>query len=499
MLDDKKKELILAGITETAQVVASSLGPKGSKVALVKSNLNDGNSGNSQDGVNILKQMVSAMGREGHFHKFGAQLLFDASNKTVMAAGDGTTTTCLLAWKLIEATKEAEVSIVPILRKIAEDVTSQINELSRKPSQELLQQMAIVTARSRPDVGKDIANLIWELGPKAHIKAFPGSETKTEIKKGYEMDTSMIVPTFWRWGGGSYVVKHMENQIDLIEPYTILIEEVISDEKVGIKILEEYVKKCPNFERPLVLIVSDINGAALQFLVQNFSSPKRCPDGQVRYLPVFPVRAPEKGQKRIEVLDDLKAGLGGGIYSKYEGKKAKNFSGDFGKAKSVTIFPNTVHVLFNEDKDEAIMKYAKKLSDEERKSKLTKGVGIIHIGGRTEIEHGELNEVIEDVVRASQASLEHGVLPGSGWALRKVRLPNTEAGEIFRKAFEDFFEILTGLDEYDDDRVYNIVTEKWEDPEETEIWDSCKSITESVLNATSLACEVLAVKHAVLC
>lgn len=487
---EKNKQSILEGLNEAAEHVISSLGPKGRKVALV--NDKDPHPKVSQDGVTICRSMPRALSYKGHYYSFGAKMLTDAANTTVRNAGDGTTTTCLIARDLIQATENENVDIINDLKDTAKDIIDQINSMSRKPTIEELRKMAIVTSRSRASMATELADMVWELGSKSHIQSYFGYENKIEIKKGYEFNNEFLLPIFWRWNQKSPTIEVFQDKIKLNDPFIVLIEEKISSGDTMVNILNQYANK--GSIRPLVLMVSDIEGEALDILALNFSGGQNG-----RPMPVFPIKAPESGMKRVDMLDDIKAGVGGKVFSKYNGTKIKNFEGEFGEASSITVFRNgTTHITFKDAFKERIEKRASQVEDEERKSKLTKGVGIISMYAPTEVETKEMAEVVEDVVRACQTSLEHGVVPGSGYVFRNVKLPETRSGEIFGQVFESFFKELTAQSSVPDgEGVFNIMTEQWESPEDTAIFDSCKSITESITNSVSLAGEIISLKHAV--
>jgi chaperonin GroEL len=271
----------------------------------------------------------------------------------------------------------------------------------------------------------------------------------------------------------------------------LLIEEKVSDDMVLFEVLKKYSEKThKQFLRPLVLVISDIDGQALTMLSQNFDEKK---------LPVFPIKAPSAGMSRIDILDDLNSGCGGVVYSKYTNNKIKNFDGNFGEAQVVTIYPESTHFMFKDKYTMNINARAAKIKDEERKSKLTKGVGIIHIGGNTDVEHEELKEVVEDVVLATQASLKHGVIPGGGYPFElDFKFKDSEAATIITNALKEVFETLTkGIDVPKGKGVFNIMSGQWEDPKTTTILDSTLSVTEAIKNSTSLACELLATNHAI--
>jgi chaperonin GroEL len=513
-----EKQQVLEGLYETAEIVASSLGPLGRKVLMVRSG-KDSIPMISQDGVNIARQLPGKF--LNPFQRAGSQLLVDAAQKTVDAAGDGTTTTCILARELIQRTEESPVTIVPELKAVAELAIEQVMEASREPSKDELTKMAVVSARTRPEVGTMIADLIWQIGGKAHVQGVPDTTTFTEVKRGYEIDTASFLPVFWRWQGKSPYIQTNRDSILLKNPLVVIVEEKVTSQTDLIKFLERYETQSMGWLRPLVLLISDLDDKALVTFSQNFAQPQKI-EGQMRYLPVFPIKAPGHGMDRIEMLRDIDSGVGAGVYSKYTSKKFKNFDGHFGEAESITIYRDSTHFLFQDRFEDKLNKRAKEVNDEKRHSQLTSGVGIIHIGGYTDVERTELGEVVEDVVRASQAAMEFGVVPGAGSTFLNVELPDTEAGIIMMKALEGVFrqltkdlnyiyrvvskKKLTEQEKWDkqiiaakNKGVLNLHTQAFESPEDTAIFDSCKSLTEAIANSVSLACELLATNHTVKC
>lgn len=483
------KEGILNGIHTTADIVASTMGPHGRKVGLVDAG---GDGYVSQDGVNVCEFVAGSF--TDRFESFGAKLLTDAANKTVETAGDGTTTTCIIASALIKAFDNKPIDDASV-KSTAQLIVDEIKKRSKKPTKAQLVKMTKVVARNNPKEGQMIAELIWKLGEEAHIQSFPGPETKTEIKKGYSVDTGFSVPFFWG-AKPAHSVQVGRGVIQLVDPLILLAEEQISSIEVLRKVIESYSLQSDNWVRPLVIVVSEMKAAALEFILQNFRNEKRP-------MPVFLIQAPHSGIKRTEILDDLKAGLGGSVYAAYTGKKVKNFDGKFGEAETVTITKEDVHFLFKSEHDLAVTNRAASIEDEERISKLTDGVGIIHIGGRTEVEYKELAEVIEDCVLSAQSAMKNGVVPGANYTLMTVidtligKEDPTGITDLFYSAAVAISEQLgvpLSATEY---RVYNLLTGKYEDHQKTNILDSTAALTESILNATSLACEVKNIDYAV--
>lgn len=474
------KQSILKGLYEAAKMVVSSMGPNGRKVGLVPDHI-------SQDGVTISR-FAQNMAYD-QFERFGAKLLNDAASKTVDEAGDGTTTTCLLTRELVQATEDCKPDIVPKLKRLAESIVVSINEMAIDPNFDQLKKMSVVAARTRPEVGEMIAKLIWEVGKDAHIQSFPGPKTETEIKKGYEMNSGFLVHTFMN-PQPSPNVDASPFHVRLIDPLVLLVEEKIEAGPMMQNLFKKWQMK--DMARPLVLIASDVSGTALAVSVANFKQ---------KGLPLFLVKAPAAGVERIDVMEDLHAGVGGVLIGKITGTKFKNFDGNFGEAETVTIQNGKTHFLFKKKFEERIAQRAEKVIDEERKSKLTKGVGVIHIGGNSEIEHKELSEVVEDCVLSSQASLKHGVLPGGGYVFEQF-LINAKKGRkeevIMRQAFRSVFKTLTkGIKVPEGEGVFNVITKKWEDPENTNIFDSAAAVTNSITNSVSLACEILTMNYAI--
>jgi chaperonin GroEL len=405
------------GVDVLAAAVATTLGPKGRNVALDRK---FGSPTITHDGVTVAKEIEL----EDPFANMGAQLLKEAATKTNDIAGDGTTTSTVLAHAMVsDGLRSLAAGANPMMLKhgieaaakaVAESIGQQAINVTTK------EEIASVAAISAQD--KEIGDLIAEVMDKVGkdgvitVEESKGLEFETEYVEGMQFDRGYI---------SAYFVtdpEHMEATI--AEPYILIHDKKISAAADIVPILEKLVQIG---KRDMVVIAEDIDGEALATLVLN----------KLRgMLNVVAVKAPGFGDRRKAMLQDIAILTGGTVITEELGRKLESVTlNDLGKAgKVVATKEDTTLVEGQGDParikgriEEIKVEIDKSTSDydkeklQERLAKLSGGVAVIRVGAATETELKEKKHRVEDALSATRAAVEEGIVPGGGVALINAR------------------------------------------------------------------------------
>jgi len=411
--DQKLREKILKGVDVLADNVASTLGPRGRNVILQQK---DKNPIITKDGVTV----ASFVHLEDPFENVGVQIIRQASEKTASLAGDGTTTSTVLARAMLkEAQKRIASGICPLeLKRGMETATKEIVSFLKdmaKPitSMEDVVHVATISANGDKEIGKLISEAVEQAGRDGAITIDEGRslETSLEVIEGFQIDSGYCASAFIteeRRGA----VKH-DNALVFVSDYKL---ENIED---LLPLLETVARD----GRPLVIIADSIEGQALAGLIMN----------TVRgTMKILAVKAPRYGQERRKILSDLAIATGATFITRESGISMGDVKFEhLGAIKSVDCLKNATTFIGGKGDSEEIDKRIDTLNEEiiqtddiheceriqERITRLASGVSIIHVGGATEVEMGEKKHRIEDALEAVRSAQQQGILPGGGVAL----------------------------------------------------------------------------------
>jgi len=410
--DDARRKL-KNGIDIVANAVSTTLGPKGRNVALDRK---FGSPTITHDGVTVAKEIEL----EDPFENMGAQLLKEAATKTNDIAGDGTTTSTVLAHSIVtEGLKNLAAGANPMLLKrgiesaakaVAAEITKNAIEVTTK---EEIANVATISAQDRV-IGELIAEVMDKVGKDGVItvEESKGLEFEKDYVEGMQFDRGYISPYFVT------DTEHMEAVIP--DPYVLIYDKKISTAAEIVPILEKLVQIG---KRDLLIIAEDIDGEALPTLVLN----------KMRgMLNVLAVKAPGFGDRRKAMLQDIAILTGGQVISEETGRKLESVViSDLGRAEKVVADKDNTTVVGGKGDDKEIkarieqikVEIEKTTSDydreklQERLAKLSGGVAIIRVGAATETELKEKKHRVEDALSATRAAVEEGIVAGGGVAL----------------------------------------------------------------------------------
>jgi chaperonin GroEL len=426
---EEARRSLQRGMDILANAVVTTLGPKGRNVALDRK---FGSPTITHDGVTVAKDVEL----EDPFENMGAQLLKEAATKTNDIAGDGTTTSTVLAHSIVSnGMKNLAAGFNPMLLKrgieaatkaVADKISEQAIEVTTK---EEIANVASISAQDR-QIGELIADVMDKVGKDGVItvEESKGLEFETEYVEGMQFDRGYISPYFIT------DPEHMEASIE--EPYILVYDKKISAAQDIVPLLEKLVQVG---RRDMVIVAEDIDGEALATLVLN----------KLRgMLNVVAVKAPGFGDRRKAMLQDIATLTGATVISEETGRKLESATiNDLGQAEKVVVTKEDTTIVGGKGDPAQIkgrieqirVEIDQSTSDydreklQERLAKLSGGVAIIRVGAATETELKEKKHRVEDALSATRAAVEDGIVPGGGVALVNAR----SALEGLKLDFED--------------------------------------------------------------
>ena len=413
---DEARQSLLKGIDIVAKAVVTTLGPKGRNIALDKK---WGAPSIIHDGVTVAKEIEL----KDPFENMGAQLVKEAASKTNDVAGDGTTTSTLIAQQIAsEGMKSMLTGINPMqLKTEIENATLRIVKLIDKEARPIktkddIQRVAAVSAQDEK-IGSMIAEALDKVGRDGVVTVEEGKGMTMDIeyKEGMEFDRGYV---------SAYFVTNPEKmEAEIENPYILLTDKKISSVADLLPFLEKFVK----VSKTLVIIADEVEGEALATLVVNKLKGT---------FNVLAIKAPGFGDRRKEMLEDIAILTGGTVLSGDTGRTFENLEvTDLGRADKIWADKDNARIIGGKGETAAIkarialIKHQISESDsdfdkekfQERLAKLSGGVAQINVGAATEVELNDKKERVKDAVGATKAAIEGGILAGGGVFLYEAR------------------------------------------------------------------------------
>ena len=413
---ESARNKLFSGVQQLFDAVKVTMGPRGRNVLIQRSY---GAPVITKDGVTVAKEVDLS----NPIENMGAQLVKDVASKTADEAGDGTTTATVLAYGVFKDGLRNVISGAnPIeikrgMDKTVQAIVSELNKSSKKIARkDEIIQVATISANSDRKIGELIANAMEKVGSDGVItvEEAKGINDELVVVEGMQFDRGYISP---------YFVSDTNKMIAKLEnPYILITDKKISSIKDILPILEEIMKT----GRPLLIIADDVDGEALTTLVVN----------KMRgVFNVVAVKAPDFGDKRKQVLEDISI-LTGGVFVTDDLGITFDKVGidDLGQAESVVVDKDNSTIVRGKGSVSDIknriekIKSAIEMSDSDydkeslrnRLAKLNKGVAVIKVGAVSEVELKEKKDRVDDALSATKAAIEEGIVIGGGAALIHV-------------------------------------------------------------------------------
>jgi chaperonin GroEL len=443
LFEEEARRSLKRGVDKMADAVKVTLGPKGRYALLDKK---FGAPTITNDGVTIARDIEL----EDPYENMGAQLLEEVATKTNDVAGDGTTTSIVLAQAIItEGLKNVTAGASPMglkrgITKGVEAIVEEIKNLSKPvETTDDIAHIAAISARDT-EIGDMIAQVMDKVGKDGvvTVEESQGLKMETEYVEGMQLDRGYV---------SAYMVTSSEGgklEAVLDSPYILVTDKKISAVADILPTLEKTVST----GKPLLIIAEDVDGEALATLVVNKLKGT---------ISVLAVKAPGFGDRRKAMLEDIATLTGARVISEEVGRKLDSVQlEDLGQARRVTSTKDATTIVEGKGSEEAIkarigqikLQIEDTTSDfdreklQERLAKLSGGVAVLKVGAATEVELKEKKHRIEDALSAARAGVEEGMVAGGGSvlihalpALDKLEVLGDEAigVNILRRALEE--------------------------------------------------------------
>lgn len=509
LLGSEGRERLIQGINLLADSVVSTLGPQGRNVIYTG---DDGNVLSTKDGVTVAKVINDV---EDPIANMGIKLIKQSAIKTADNAGDGTTTSTLLAREIavsglmeLEDSKNNAVKIKREIESAVKEVLAEIktNFSTEISSEEQVEQIATISANNDPEIGKLISTAMNKVGREGivTIEESKSGETYLEVVEGIQFD---------RGYKSHYFVTNNESMTSVLDNPLILITDArFSTAKELLPILQHV----STINKSLLIICSDIDAEALATLILNKTRGA---------LKVCAVKAPDFGDRQKLILDDIAIMTGGIVVSKDRGMNIEKFDTNwFGSSRLAKIGKEQTTIIDGAGTADKIEDRAKDLIAQievttshfekeklqERLAKFAGGVSIIHVGGFTEADMKEKKDRVEDALFATRAAIDMGIVPGGGIALLKARniiKSRKELGYkiVYNACSAPFITILSNagwdttdiesflkrVEKADKNFGLDVSTGKVINMIESGIIDPVKVTTKALTNAASIASTIL--------
>ncbi|GAU19072.1 hypothetical protein TSUD_99340 [Trifolium subterraneum] len=504
------------GVNKLADLVGVTLGPKGRNVVLESKY---GSPKIVNDGVTVAKEVLRLLldyhvyvivELEDPVENIGAKLVRQAAAKTNDLAGDGTTTSVVLAQGLIaEGVKVVAAGANPVLitRGIEKTTKALVAEL-KKMSKEVKHFTYSVSAGNNYEVGNMIAEALSKVGRKGVVTLEEGksAENSLYVVEGMQFDRGYISPYF--------VTDSEKMTVEFENCKLLLVDKKITNARDLINILEDAIRN--GF--PILIIAEDIEQEALATLVVNKLRGS---------LKIAALKAPGFGERKSQYLDDIAILTGGTVIREEVGLSLDKAGKEvLGNASKVVLTKDSTTIVGDGSTQEAVNKRVSQIKNQieaaeqdyereklnERIAKLSGGVAVIQVGAQTETELKEKKLRVEDALNATKAAVEEGIVVGGGCTLLRLAskvdaikdtLANDEekvGAEIVRRALSYPLKLIAknaGVNgsvvsekvlSNDDTRYgYNAATGKYEDLMSAGIIDPTKVVRCCLEHASSVA------------
>ena len=500
------------GLTTLAKAVKVTLGSKGRFVAfndLFKNIV-------TKDGVTVAKQVEVS----NPIANLAVNMVREVSERTAEEAGDGTTTSIVLAEALynegLKYVSSQDISVRDLkmgMEAAGQFVIEKLKEIARPINDEKsIKEVAALSANGDKAIGELVAEAIQKVNKVGvvTIEESNNVDSYVEIVEGLRIDRGYVSPYF--------VTDQQTMTIDIENPYILLVDKVISNIREAVGILETVAR----INAPVVVMSDDITGEALAALIMNKMRAG---------VEVAAVRLSYSGQEKEDRFMNISVVTGAKILSPSKGDSLENIDpADLGRARRIRVTNNETIIIGGEGDKEKIKERAalldKRLKEgfypdyqkskiEEQIAGLTSGIAIIRVGGFTETEVQEKKYRIEDALHATRAAIEEGVVPGGGVALircekaiekqiEKLKRKEVSLGYLYgwqivynalkqplinivHNAGKDAAAILAKVREMKGFMGYNVDTEQFSDLYKDGIIDPLKVTRLALANAISIA------------
>ena len=506
---------VLEGVNTLADYVATTLGPKGQNVLIHQK---DKRPFITKDGVTVAQNISF---EDPHVNA-GAEVVKQVSAMTNTQAGDGTTTSTILAREiLVQANKHIEAGVSPIeikrgLERCCDVICEGISDLAKPISSiEDIRHIATISSNNDAMIGELVSTAVDKVGKNGSISIEQAGshETTLDLVEGFRFSSG--------YAARAFITDERRGLTKYDNPMFLITDSKIDQVAEILPSLEIAARE----NRPFVIVAEEIEGQALAALIMNTVR------GSMK---VAAIKAPSYGEDRRGIMSDLAIATGAKFFQQKMGHKVSEVSlTDFGKASSIEIgkaktiivdgegdyslVENRIEEIKNEIEQTEDIHAAQRLQD--RITRLSSGVGIIRVGGSSEVEVIEKKHRVEDALEAVNSAQQEGIVVGGGMTLLKisnaldVEFDNEEQGTalaVMKNSLKAPFNtmaansginpevLLHKIGDCDELEGYNFLTNKKENLYNTGVIDPAKVTRCAVRNAVSVAGTLLLTNHSII-
>jgi chaperonin GroEL len=414
--DEDGRSKLLSGISKMAGAVKSTLGPMGNTV-LIESESHTRGITVTKDGVTVAKSIKLSDAAED----LAVRIMREASERTATQAGDGTTTAIVLAEALVDwGTRMLgkpcnRTEVLRWMVKLTKDAVGIIKNKSKKVTNKTLRDVAIISANNDEDLGGLIADAFMEVGESGivTVEMSQGSETTYSATNGIKVDRGYTSPLF--------VNNQRKDECVLEDTYILVSDAEISNILQIERILKPIIQ-----ENKKLLIIAPCNANVTNTLAANVMK---------NGLKICSIQPPSFGYKQHELMQDIALSVGANYYSEKTGDDLSLISfSDLGRASKVIVGRSDTIIIKEDGESEEIGSRVSQLREaladttnvadrkhiENRIASLCGGIGVISVGGATDLEQKELYDRVDDAVCAVKSAMEEGILAGGGLTLFRI-------------------------------------------------------------------------------
>jgi chaperonin GroEL len=512
VFDKEGRDKLINGITTISKAVKSTLGPRGKTVLIESPNHTHGITV-TKDGVTVAKSIFLLDPVEN----LAVKMMKEAADRTATSAGDGTTTSVVLTEAIVLQGQELlndkhnVTEVIRHMNDITDVIVGRLEKRSKKVSGKTLKNVASISANNDSELGSIIANTYEQVGKDGivTIEDSQTSETYTSVTNGIKIDRG--------YTSNMFVNNHKKDECILDDVLVLVTDQEISN----ILSIEKVLKPIIQQQKKLLII-----GTCSQNVINTLAA--NVVQNNLKLCNIIP---PQFGYKRNELMSDIALAVGAKYFSESTGDDLSLIDiEDLGKADKVIVGRDTTVIVRSEVASDEINERVSQLWDahnlsdrkgdkefiKQRIASLTGGIGVIYVGGNSDLEQKERKDRVDDAVCAVRSALEEGILPGGGLALfsesysliadaddtiNDISANKYVAMHIMARAIQSpLLQIMTnaGLDGYEimefaftKDWGYDVKNEEYGDMFKMGIIDPLKVTKNALKNAVSVATTIL--------
>jgi len=512
VFDKEGRDKLINGITTISKAVKSTLGPRG-KTVLIESPEHTHGITVTKDGVTVAKSIFLLDPVEN----LAVKMMKEAADRTATSAGDGTTTSVVLTEAIVLQGQELlndkhnVTEVIRHMNDITDVIVGRLEKRSKKVSGKTLKNVASISANNDSELGAIIANTYEQVGKDGivTIEDSQTSDTYTSVTNGIKIDRG--------YTSNMFINNHKKDECILDDVLVLITDQEISN----ILSIEKILKPVIQQQKKLLII-----GTCSQNVVNTLAA--NVVQNNLKLCNIIP---PQFGYKRNELMSDIALAVGAKYFSESTGDDLSLIGmDDLGRADKIIVGRDSTVIVRSEVASDEINARVSQLWDsynlsdrktdkdfiKQRIASLTGGIGVIYVGGNSDLEQKERKDRVDDAVCAVRSALEEGILPGGGLALFSesysviadaddtiddISANKYVAMHIMARAIQaPLLQIMTnaGLDGYDvmelafaKDWGYDVKNEAYGDMFKMGIIDPLKVTKNALKNAVSVATTIL--------